>query len=124
MEDVQNGTARRKYRKWSELERQQIIDETLKPGASVARIAREHGANTNQVFNWRRQYRLKLALESGAGQLVRVEVPDGQERAGNQRMEQSPLVGVIEIDLGHAGVRIEGAADPDCVRAALAGLAR
>jgi hypothetical protein len=32
--------------------------------------------------------------------------------------------GRIEIDLGHARVLIEGTADPDCVRAALEGLAR
>jgi hypothetical protein len=32
--------------------------------------------------------------------------------------------GIINIDLGHARVRIEGAADPDCVRAALEGLVR
>jgi hypothetical protein len=32
--------------------------------------------------------------------------------------------GIIDIDLGHARLRIEGAADPDCVRAALAGLIR
>ena len=32
--------------------------------------------------------------------------------------------GVIDIDLGHARVRIEGAADPDCVRSVLEGLCR
>ena len=30
----------------------------------------------------------------------------------------------IDIDLGHARVRIEGAADPDCVRVVLEGLVR
>ena len=28
----------------------------LEPGASVARFAREHGDNANQVFSWRRLY--------------------------------------------------------------------
>ncbi|NVI83473.1 transposase [Janthinobacterium sp. BJB401] len=29
---------------------------SLEPGVSVARIAREHGVNANQVFSWRSLY--------------------------------------------------------------------
>ena len=32
-----------------------IVQETLVPGASVARVARAHGVNANQLFHWRRQ---------------------------------------------------------------------
>jgi len=39
-------------------ERRQIVEETLKPGASVSRVARAHDVNTNQVFGWRLQYRV------------------------------------------------------------------
>ena len=35
-------------------EKQQIVAETLQPGASVAEVARRHGANANLVFVWRR----------------------------------------------------------------------
>ena len=28
----------------------------MHPGASVARVARDHGVNANQVFTWRRQH--------------------------------------------------------------------
>ena len=35
-------------------EKQQIVAETLQPGASVADVARRHGANANLVFVWRR----------------------------------------------------------------------
>jgi transposase-like protein len=40
----------------SKQERRQIVEETLKPGASVSLVARAHDVNTNQVFKWRRQY--------------------------------------------------------------------
>jgi transposase len=43
-----------KRRKRSALERWRIVEETLAPGASVARVARSHGINANQVFAWRR----------------------------------------------------------------------
>jgi transposase len=35
-------------------EKRAIVAETLKPGASVAEIARRHGVNANLVFVWRR----------------------------------------------------------------------
>jgi hypothetical protein len=43
-----------------------------------------------------------------------------------QRRGRSKLIrrGIIDIDLGHARVRIEGVADPECVRAALQSLLR
>src|SRR6184192_734873 len=37
-------------------EKRQIVEETLAEGASVARIARVHGINANQVFGWRKLY--------------------------------------------------------------------
>ena len=36
-----------------------MVEETLRPGASVAVIARRHGVNANQVLHWR-----KFALQS------------------------------------------------------------
>ena len=41
----------------SKQERRAIVEETLKPGASVALVARAHDVNANQIFKWRRQYR-------------------------------------------------------------------
>ena len=46
-------------------EKRRIVEETLEPEASVARVARAHGVNANQVFHWRRQYRQGL-LDEGA----------------------------------------------------------
>ena len=56
---------RKRHHRSPELKRQ-IVEETLAPGASVARVARAHGVNANQVFGWRRQYHQGL-LEAGKG---------------------------------------------------------
>ena len=40
-----------------------IVEETLQPGASVARIDRQHGINANHVFLWRKAYREGLLPE-------------------------------------------------------------
>jgi transposase len=121
----------RQRRIWTKEQRRQIVEETLKAGASVSLVARAHDVNANQVFKWRKLYRegqLEVRPAASApGRLLPVEISDSQvpnrSRDGRVRGKRRRS-GVIEIDLGHAQVRIEGGVDPDCVRAALEGLIR
>lgn len=53
----------RRYKRHSLEFKRRIVEQTLVPGASVARIAQEHGINANQVFNWRKLYREGLLGE-------------------------------------------------------------
>jgi transposase len=128
----QNGAAEvglkggRIRRSWSKLECRQIVEETLKPGASVSLVARAHDVNANQVFKWRKQYqqgRLEVDAETT---LLPVKVSDAIQavQPAPHRKFGTRRSGIIDIDLGHARVRIEGTADPECVRAALEGLVR
>lgn len=111
-------------------ERRQIVEETLKPGASVARVARAHEVNANQVFLWRKQYGegwLDEAQDKPTALVpVKISGAVGKSLGAKERASKTAAStsGSIEIELGHARVRIEGAADPDCVRAALEGLVR
>jgi transposase len=104
-------------------EKRRIVEETLAPGASVARVARAHGVNANQVFGWRRLY---LAGRLGAPKPgikllpVRVEskpAPVVVEHHPGDFPQRQP--GTIHIELGQAQVRIEGSADPALVRVLL-----
>ena len=114
---------RRRFR--SKLERRRIVEETLKPGASVSKVARAHDVNANLVFQWRKLYRDgQLEVEPGSGTLLPVRVESSVPAVRTSPRRQSKRSGIIDIDLGHARVRIEGAADPECVRAALEGLIR
>jgi transposase len=122
--------AARRFR--SRQERRQIVEETLKPGASVSQVARAHDINANQVFHWRRQYRAGWfddAAKPGALLPVKIstsvsaEKPSAAERGRNTAAESKPA-GTIEIEIGSVRMRIEGAADADCVRAALDRLLR
>ena len=131
MGSVQNGvivvtTKTGQIRRFrSKQERRRIVEETLKTGASVALVARAHDVNANQVFKWRRQYQAGRLEPSSAATLLPVKI---SERVSPQnvrrRKSRQKSIGIIDIDLGHARVRIEGRADPDCVRAALEGLMR
>ena len=66
-------TTKTKKRRRTIKERRDIVEETLVPGASVARVARRHEVNANQVFYWRKLYRegrlqaLRAVLECLAG---------------------------------------------------------
>ena len=55
---------------------------------------------------------------------VRISNEVHKLRPGARQESKGTTPGIIDIDLGHARVRIEGAADPECVRAALEGLSR
>ena len=51
--DLKRGKRRR--RSWLDAEKQQMVAESLQPGASVAEVAQRHGINANMLFTWRRQ---------------------------------------------------------------------
>ena len=53
---VEHGRRKRQYR--TAEEKRRIVEATLSPDVSVAVVARRHGVNANQVFQWRKLYRL------------------------------------------------------------------
>ena len=54
-------------RRWSETDKQQIVAETLVPGASISAVARRYGLHPSQVFAWRKAVREEgLAAATGS----------------------------------------------------------
>ncbi|MBK6287181.1 MAG: transposase [Gammaproteobacteria bacterium] len=54
LDPVSPARGRSRYRHHSQEFKRVVVEETFRPGAlSVARIARHHGINANQVFKWR-----------------------------------------------------------------------
>jgi transposase len=105
-------------------EKRRIVEETLLPGASVARVARAHGVNANQVFGWRRLYLAGRLGEQKAGiKLLPVRVSGSNSTpvvVEHLVTNPSPLQpATIHIELRQAQVRIEGSADPTLVRVLL-----
>jgi transposase len=104
-------------------EKRRVVEETLEPGASVARVARAHGVNANQVFAWRRLYRqglLENANGKAAGLLaVRVvETPAVKEAARSTATQRTPS-GMIQVELPKGHLRIVGHVDTEALRVLL-----
>ena len=109
-------------------EKRRIVEETLAPDASVARVARAHGINANQVFGWRRLYLAgRLGERKPATKLLPVHVSESPEPLPVERssadLRKLPP-GTIHIELRQAQIRIEGNADPGLVRVLLECLQR
>ena len=112
---------KRQYRN-AELKRQ-IVEESLVPGASVARVARAHGVNANQVFAWRRQYQRGL-LRGGNGSapgLLAVRMAGGGADPSQTPPARS-LSGTIQVELPQGQLRVTGCVDPEALRLVLGAL--
>ena len=119
----------RKRRMRSKLERREVVEETMRPGApSVAVIARAHGVNANQVFSWRKLYhagRLNDKVQASELLPVRISEDSNPEYPSVGRLTIAPVVaGAIHIEIGRARIRVEGPVDPATLRTILEQLGR
>ena len=103
-------------------EKRRIVEEALQTGASVARVARAHGVNANQVFAWRRLYR-QGRLERRTNEtraLLPVRLVDSQPEASPTAtsVHRTPS-GVIHMEVPKGQLRITGCVDADALRVVL-----
>ena len=109
-----------------------IVEESFLPNASVARVARAHGVNANQVFYWRKQYQQGLLGPPSSAVLLPVQIADsalpeptpaplGKSEALLSALPRGEAVptGTIHLELTKAKLCIQGAADPACLRTIL-----
>ena len=119
MKDQVRGATRRR-RQHDRGFKDDLIVQSLAPGASVAAIAMKGGVNANLLFKWRRE-RVRQSVESApaAGILLPVcvipdseSMPISQPRAsGGTAVSPSAHPGVIEIEIAGAQLRLRGAVD-------------
>ena len=104
------GEEPERKRRWrTKAERRAIVEETLVPGASVARVARRHDVNANQVFHWRKLYQ-EGRLGTATNFLpVRVASEQGGEEVNGSGFIPQP--GTMEIKLAKGTLRVVGIVD-------------
>jgi transposase len=100
-------------------EKRRIVEQTLAAGGSVARVARAHRVNANQVFQWRRQYWQGL-LGAGNGEAVSLlPVRVTEEAASSGEPERRSALGTMHVELPKGHVRIMGRMDAESLRVVL-----
>jgi transposase len=112
-------------------EKRRIVEATFAPGSSISRVAREHGVNANQVFQWRYEYR-KATLGGRpklAPKLLPVVVaesePEGIVVPAVSAAAAPPRGGTIHVELpGGILIHIESNVDAQLIRAVLESLHR
>lgn len=97
-----------------------VVEETLRPGVSVALIARTHGLNANQVFHWRKLFREGQQGDTSSAMLPVTIEPEVTADQANSVQASGSLV----IESGRLRLRIEGCPDAETLRVVLAELRR
>ena len=120
----QVGTAKAKKRRRTIKERRDIVEETLVPGASVARVARRHDVNANQVFYWRKLFREGRLGISMNPELLPVKVEAEPTTETVKRNIRALLPGTMEIEFPRGTLRIAGSVDVVALRTAMECLLR
>ena len=122
--------AKRRRREHSPALKRELIERSLRPGASVSGIALECGINANLLFKWRREH-LRAngqgslpAIETAAAVLLPVSVQSASPEvaAAPTTPTSRQSAGSIEIDIGGARVRLRGAVDEANLRIVLQAL--
>jgi transposase len=133
--DTSSQPAKRQRRTTEQ--KREIVEATFAPGSSVARVARAHGVNANQVFGWRKLYLqgrlgqpvmrpaalLPVTVSDPVGTAI-VQVQDSEAALTHSTSSASCSPATIHIKLRKAHLRIEGNADPALLRAVLECLRR
>ena len=111
---VFSGVERR--RRWDDDEKLAMVEASLAPGASVARIARERDVAPSLIYKWRRR------LCGAAGVKPRGFAAVMISPGAPIRSDADPLAMVIEI--GDATVRVANSISPALLMTALRALSR
>jgi transposase len=112
-------------RRWSDADKQRILQETLEPGATVARVAKRHRIGTGAICTWRHQ-----ALAGALGGFLPVTVaenldasPELTTRPEELERRSADRHGIIEINLSNGTrLRVDNTVDGAALRRVLAAL--
>jgi len=115
-------------------EKRRIVELATQPGASIARVAREHGVNANMVHYWRKLCREGRLGENKANSVhllpvsvsesVVVVEPVSKLASGPATPMPSTSSGSIYIEFPKIHLRIESGADAALLRVVLESLPR
>ena len=96
--------------------KEELVLQSLEPGASVSAIALSNGINANVLFKWRREQRRAAAVREAPAVLLPVGVmPQAEVTTVPAPIATTPKPlarsGVIEMDIAGVQLRVRGPVD-------------
>ena len=127
-----------KRRQYDAAFKRHLVELSLVPGASVAKIALDHRLNANILFKWRRSHLRELARATPKptaallpvtvlepqGTALEAGAPALSSPSPRRRRPATQAGGVIEIDLPLARVRLTGVVDLAALRVVIDALSQ
>jgi transposase len=125
----EEDSAKAKRRHHDRAFKQDLVRQSLEPGASVSAIAMRSGINANMLFKWRREH-VRAAGDTPPTVLLPIEVAPATEvvsiptsavpaPSSSRPVQRS---GVIELEFAGAQLRLRGAVDEDSLCSVLRAL--
>ncbi|NNM56429.1 IS66-like element accessory protein TnpA [Acidocella sp.] len=119
-------TGQKRRRDWTAEEKAEILAATMAPGATVTEVAQRFEVSRGLLWTWRRKAMDELA-EGMAPRFVPLRIESEVAESTAVVAEPASLpscppsgreqpAGSIEIEVGRARVRVEGAVDPEVLR--------
>ena len=119
MKDQTRGSSRSR-RQHERAFKDELIAQSLVPGASVAAIAMKGGINANLLFKWRREHVKAMATSAPTAATLLPVCVIPESTSPSTAQSTAPVVsavnrgsspGVIEVEIAGARLRLRGAVD-------------
>ena len=117
----EQDASRRLRRQHERAFKEELVRQSLQPGASVSAIALDNGINANMLFKWRREHLRAASPRTAAAVLLPVEVAPAAEPVATSSAtvplvttvasKPSPRGGVIELEVAGVQLRLRGPVD-------------
>lgn len=104
-------TGQQRRRNWTAAEKAEMVAASAEPGVTVTEVARRYGVNRNLLTTWRRDAGVRGQAgrpKTKPGFVPLIVSADGADEPPAQRRV---LGGRIDVMLGDAVIRVEGAVD-------------
>jgi transposase len=117
----EQDASRRQRRQHERGFKEELVRQSLQPGASVSAIALDNGINANMLFKWRREHLRAASPRTAATVLLPVEVAPAAEPVAMSSATVPPLTtvapktpprgGVFEMEVAGVQLRLRGPVD-------------
>ena len=105
--------------------KESLVERCLQPGASVSRVALDHGINANLLRKWIDKRVLSASAVATATLLpVTIDARPQPQPSTAPAPGTKPSAGLIEIEIGRVRVRLRGAIDTERLGVVLEAAAR